>query len=280
MITALRIIKEDNKSMISRIRSLVFPYSIETETLRLNNISVFNIRYHRRRGNVRFDKIYEKCIGHSKVILCDKSVNLFNTPFRRFESTLLNRSLMKNYIVKLLTLSNIPPKDLTVSYYDPDAGNPSFISELLRFTSKLTVVTDMPKFYEKEAARISDSSGAAVLISNNLSDLIPCDILIAPDVIRKNIPSYESSLIFTCAEPTVSLCGNIIYTYPSDFPQEITELCPEGIDIGCFLSAVFILYKQKQLGKLIPHSCGDKYNVYSDEIMLRKLKASCMFSPQ
>ena len=77
MITALRIIKEDNKSMISRIRSLVFPYSIETETLRLNNISVFNIRYHRRRGNVRFDKIYEKCIGHSKVILCDKSVNLF-----------------------------------------------------------------------------------------------------------------------------------------------------------------------------------------------------------
>ena len=138
----------------------------------------------------------------------------------------------------------------------------------------------MPKFYEKEAARISDNSGAAVLVSNNLSDLIPCDILIAPDVIRKNIPSYESSLIFTCAEPTVSLCGNIIYTYPSDFPQEITELCPEGIDIGCFLSAVFILYKQKQLGKLIPHSCGDKYNVYSDEIMLRKLKASCMFSPQ
>lgn len=279
MITSLQIIEEENNTIISKLRSLFFPCKIETGIVRSDNISVYNIRYHKRRGSIDFEKLYDKCIGHSKVILCDKNVNLFNTPFRRFESTLLNKCLMKNYIINILTLSEISPKDLKISYYDPDAGNPSFVSELLRFSSNLTVVTDMPKFYEKEVDRITDNSGASVLVSNNTSDLFPCDILIAPDIIRKAIPSYESSLIFTCAKPAVSLCGNIICGYPSDFPERITSICPEGTDIGYFISAVYVIFKEKELGRIIPHSCSDMYTEYSNDNIIRRIKANCMFSP-
>ncbi len=277
MITVLNILKENEHTFSDRIKGLFFPYRIETELKRRGNISVYSLVYHRRRGDIRFDKIYEKCIGLNKVLLCDKNVNLFNTHFRRFESYGLQRRLMINYLCHILELAEISPDNLIISYYDPNGSHPSVLQELLEFTSDITVVTDMPAFYEKEAQRISDDNGAVIRVSNEISALYPCDILIAPDVIRKNIPTARSTLVFTVDRPYVPIKGNIIYRYPSDYPKELCELCPEGTELWYFMSAMYTICKQKQLGELVPDSCSDLYMTFSADMMIRQIRARCMF---
>lgn len=277
MITALHIISEPENTFWGEIKSFFVPYRIDTDILRYEKISLFNVTYHRYRGAVRFDKIYEKCIGFNKVVLCDKNVNLFNTPFRRFESFSLQRCLMRNYLVSILSQADIYPKNLKIAYFDPEAEYPSMLCDLLNYSSDITVVTDMPAFYENEAERITADTGAMIRVSAEISDVCSGDIIIAPDVIRKKLPTAESSVIFTVDRPAVSVSGNLICRYTADYPVELVSICPENTELWYFMSAMYSVFRQKQLGDIVPSSCGDTYRVFSDDLIIRNIKAKCMF---
>lgn len=277
MMTVLSIVKNEEMSRREKILSLIRPYKIRTEVRKSGKISVYHIEYRRRRGKIRFDKIYDSMIGKSKLILCDKNINLFNTPFRRFFSLSLNRQLMRNFIIDFLKQTEISPDNLKISYYDPQAEYPSLVEELIAYTNDLTVVTEMPKFYENESDRITEKSGASVMVSNNVSRLYPCDILICPTMIRKPISAAASTLIFTVCRPAVTVSGNIIYKYIADWPDYLKELMPDGIDEDYFMSGLYIIAKEKDLGKYIPFSCGDQFETYTKETIIRRLKAKCMF---
>ncbi len=277
MITALHIKSEQADTFPEKIKSFFVPYRIDTDIMRYENISLFNITYHRYRGAVRFDKIYEKCIGFNKVVLCDKNVNLFNTPFRRFESFSLQRCLMRNYLVSILSQADIYPKNLKIAYFDPEAEYPSMLCGLLNYTSDITVVTDMPAFYENEAERITADTGAVIRVSTEIYDICCGDIIVAPDVIRKKIPTAESSIIFTVDRPAVSLSGNIICRYTADYPEELVSICPENTELWYFMSALYSVCRQKQLGDIVPSSCGDIYRAFANDLIIRNIKAKCMF---
>ena len=275
MITVLNVRKKNELGLRDRLLSVICPYRITEQTKRSDDICVYELTYLQRRGRIRYDKLYDRCRGKSKVILCSRELNLFNTPFKRFNSLSLKRELMKNYLFSVLKKCDIEPYRLHISFYDPNAEYPSFVQELLEYSSCITVVTDMPKFYENEAGRITAENGANIIVSDNISDLYPCDIIISPAVIRKPISAAASTLIFTTAYPTVTVAGNIICRYDITMPEKYRKLRPDSIDDMYFMSALYILCRQTELAKLLPENCGDNSIQYDTDTIVRQIRAKC-----
>ena len=275
MITVLNVRKKNELGFRDKLLSFIRPYKITAQTKRTDDICIYELTYLQRRGRIRFDKLYDCCKGKSKVILCSRELNLFNTPFKRFNSQSLKREIMKNYIFSVLKKCDIEQYRLHIYFYDPGAEYPSFVQALLEYSSCITVVTDMPKFYENEAERITAENGANIIVSNNISDLYPCDIIISPDVIRKPLSAAASTLIFTTAYPTVSAAGNIICRYDVTMPDKYSKLRPDGIDDMYFMSALYILCRQTELAKLLPESCGDNSVQYDTDTIVRQIRAKC-----
>lgn len=272
MMTVLNIEQVQNKSILDTIRSVFRPYSIETELKENDDASVLSITYRQKRGEIKFNKIYEHCIGRRKTILCDKKINLFNTHFRRFNSLTLKKRLMENYICSILDSADFPPSELSISYYDPKAESPSLAEKLLKYTSRLTVVSDMPRFYENEAERLAKKCGASVIVSNSPDKLIPCNILIAPTVIKESLPTVSSSLIFTIHRPPVPISGNVITDYQAELPEKYASLKSDFIDDIYFMSGLYSLCSAYELGEIIPTGCGNQFDEFTNENIIHQIK--------
>ncbi len=272
MMTLLNIEQVKNKNILDAFLSLFRPYSIETELKENDDASVLSITYLQRRGTVRFNKIYEHCIGRRKTILCDEKLNLFNTHFKRFNSLTFKKRLLENYICSILDSADFPPSELEISYYDPKAESPSFAEKLLKYTSRLTVVSNMPRFYENEAERLAEKYGASMLVSNSVEKLVPCSILIAPTIIKESLPTVSSSLIFTLKRPPIPVSGNIITDYTAALPEKYAALKPDFVDDIYFMSGLYSLCSAYELGEIIPTGCGNQFDEFTNESMIRQIK--------
>ena len=279
LINVLTIRNEKDHSLKSRLLSLLRPYRIETQVKSIDDICIFDITYTRRRskGSVRYDRIYRLCAGKSKVILCSRDTEPVSTPLRRFESLSLQRCLMTNYICDILSKSGISPAGLHISYYDPRGEYPGIAEKLLKYCSALTIVTDMPRFYENEAERISAGSDTDIIVSNEPDDIYPCDMIVAPEVIKRPISAALSTLVFTVGQPASTVTGNVIYKYNARLPERYKALMPEGIDEIYFMSGLYELGRQIKLAEIIPSGCGNRDQEFDNEMIIRQLKAGCGF---
>lgn len=275
MLTVLNIKNEKTTNINQKIHALLRPYKIETELRQCENIEVHYINYISRRGEIKFDKIYDCCIGKRKTVLCDSDISLDKSKLKRFTGIHFKKIMLENFVCSILDKSDIPPSDIRISYYDPLADNPAFAERLLGYSTRLTVVSDMPRFYENEAERIADKCGASVMVSNDLSALCPCDLLIAPIIIDKAIPTTHNDIIFTLSSPLAAVSGNIITEYYTEFPEKYSPLLPEGFDEMYFLSGLYSLCSVYELDRLIPHSCGSVNQKYTAENIIRLIQTKC-----
>ena len=274
MLTVLNIEDKKPKNLVQAIKAIFRPYIINAEIRNAGGISVADISYIRKRGDIRFNKIYEYCIGSSKTILCDKNISLKGTPFRRFEGFELNKKLLENFICDILENSETDPAQLSISYYDPDADSPAFAERLLKYSSKLTVVSNMPRFYENESDRLLNEYGVSMIVSNSLDRLYPCDILIAPCKIKRPLPSVPSTPVFTVHRPLVAVPGNIITGYDIEIPEKYKPLKPDSTDKDYFLSGLYSLCAAHDIGALIPHSCKSDCRTFTKSDIIRLIGAS------
>ncbi len=276
MIVALNIVKSQNNSFFEKFKSVFKPYDIYTDIISRNDIKILYIKYIQKRKKVNFKKIYECTIGYPKTIICSDKISLENTSFKRFKSNDFNVVMMKNFIMDILKSSDIAPSRLKISFYDPNAEYPLFAEELLDYTSQLTIVSNMPRFYENESERYMNEHGISVIVSNSVSKLMPCDILIAPSEIKCIIPTASSSLIFTSYRPSVPVSGTVMTQYIPEFPYEYSDLKPDFVDGFYFLSALYTMCGLTKLEDLIPVMCesGNKF-LYKEQI-IKKLKAKTL----
>lgn len=272
MLTVLEIEKNSNKTLMQKIISLFRPYEISTATKKHNKIFVLYIKYRLNRGRIRYNKIYNYALCAPKTVLCSSELELENTPFSRFENDEYACIMMQNAVCDILGKADISPDSVKIAYYDPMADAPLFTEKLSDFTSQLTVITNMPKFYEKESERLSESIGASFTVNNSPERLSDCDILICPKRIDTKLPVSEKTIIFTTSKPAVSLRGTVIYEFFPEIPYKYQRLKPESLDSLYFLSALYSLCGVKELGKLIPAACGDGQILYTSERLAQRIK--------
>ena len=273
MLTVLEIKKEEPKSLADRVMSVVKPYSIETEIKKTKNIEVANVKYTFRRGEIRFDKILNHCMGKSKTVLCSESVSLKNTPFRRFCGLEYKKIMMQNFLTDVLSKLYNESYDMNIVYFDSTAENPLFVQQLLKFTSNLTVISDMPRFYENEMERVADDCGASVTVSNDIDAAGNFDILISPTVIDREIAAPSGSIVFTVSVPKAPVSGICITDYHVHFPAEYQSILPEEIDEDIFLAALYSLCGITSLADEIPFSCSNSYSIFTEQAMIRKFSS-------
>lgn len=275
MLVVLDIRKDELRSFMQKLKAVFRPCEICADIICKNEIAVLHIRYKQRRGGIRFNKIYKYTVGAPKTVLCDNDLSLVDTPFTRFESDELNICMMKNFICSALKAADIPPSELKISFFDPTAEYPLFAEKLLNYTSCLTVVSNMPRFYENESERHLNELGVSTIVSNSIEKLTPCDILICPSKIKAHLPTATSSLIFTSHRPLVNVSGTVITRYVPEFPVQFKEIKPECVDDFYFLSALYTLCGITELEKLNPQYCECDTAKFSLEQTITRIKTNC-----
>ncbi|MDD6489089.1 MAG: hypothetical protein PUG48_04670 [Clostridia bacterium] len=275
MLVVLDIRKDELHSFMQKLKAIFRPYEISADIIAKNDIAVLHIRYKQKRGSIRFNKIYKYTVGVPKTVLCSNDLSLTDTPFTRFESDEFNIQMMKNFICSALKTADIPPSELKISFFDPTAEYPLFAEKLLNFTSCMTVVSNMPKFYENESERHLNELGVSTIVSNSTEKLTPCDILICPSKIKVHLPTKTSSLIFTGHRPLVNVSGTVITRYTPEFPVKFKEIKPECVDDFYFLSALYTLCGITELEKLTPQSCECDTAKFSLEQTVKMIKTHC-----
>ncbi len=269
MLTVLKITNEKDSGFGKKLLSVFKPYQLKTELRRCGDIEINYINYILRRGTIKYDKLYNCCIGKRKTILCDREISLEGSRLKRFTGIIFKKIMLDNFVCDILKKADIDPKKINISYYDPNAENPALAERLLSFCTNLTVVSDMPKFYENESERIAGDSGALFTVSNDISAVSPCDILIAPTIIKKALPTVSSNIIFTIYPPSAYVPGNIITDYYCEFPEKYNSLADDTIDEMYLLAGLYSLCGINSLSELVPHSCGGSGIKYSAEDIIR-----------
>ena len=272
MLTVLKITNEKSCGISRRLLSILKPYQIKTEIRKCGDVEINYIDYILRRGNIKYDKLYNCCIGKRKTILCDKKISLEGSRLKRFTGINFKKIMLDNFICDILKKADIEPTKIKISYYDPNAENPALAEDLLSYCTDLTVVSDMPRFYENESERIAEKCGAIFTVSNDISALCQCDILIAPTIIKKALPTVSSNIIFTVCPPSAPVAGNIITDYYCELPRKYIPFVDDTLDGMYLLAGLYSLCGINSLASLIPHSCGGSGIKYTTDEIVRIIK--------
>lgn len=260
------------KTMAGKLKSLLRPFEIEARVKKQSRISVMHIKYRRFRGRVNTGKIYPMTIGCCKTILCDEDTDLSGTSFRRFEDDSFSLEMMKNFVFELLEQTAVSPHEINISYYDPMGDHPSIAERLLKYTSCLTVLTNVPKFYEKESERLADIYGSPLIVANDPGKLYDSDIVITSSAVDAPMRLSSGCIVFSPSAPLVSMKNPVIYDYFVDIPYKYKRLKPDKTDTFYFLSALYTLCEANDLLKIVPKKCGDGGAVYSTERLISRIK--------
>ncbi len=252
--TILTINKQIPEKLSGKLSSLFFPQKLTHTEQSFGSYTIHHVQCDLSRGYPDLKKLSRLLPVEENRILCDEDVSLLETPFSRFESVSLTRHMMQNFIKALVKKSNGSLREIHTCFYDPQAEMPLFLDTLQHYFRHLTVVSDMPRFYENEAIRIADDSGAVIRVSNSPDALAGCQIVIAPSKINRPLPSVHSTIIFSTAKPLVSMPGTIISGYTAAVPDRYRSFMPEGIKTSYFLSGLYELCHEKSLSEIIPYA--------------------------
>lgn len=271
MLTAITMTEEKPTRIREIISSLFRPYRITVRARSAPGASLREIRYTRLRGKVDL-KALEKEALPQRAVLCTNEIDLDGSKLRRLRSTALSVRWCESFVEEVMGLLSAEKISPRIAFYDPDAEQPSFARKLLSFVTSVTVVTDMPRFYENEAARAAEETGAVMIVSNDTDALFPCDMLIAPGRITSPLPCVPLTPVFTTERPYVSLPGTIIDGYRAPLPERYRELCPEGIDEYELMSALYAFSGAAELGAEKPDRCLCSGKSYTAQDIVRIIK--------
>jgi len=270
-IASLETIVQKPEGIINRLKSLFKPYEISAKTKKQNKISVLSLRYISHRGSIDWNKVYSYLVGCSKTVLCKPDLLPDNTPIIRFDDKTLVCKLMFNFIGHLLDQASFSLKDIRIGLIDPDGSFTEMTSVLIRYTSNLYVLTDMPKFYENVSDHLLKEYGMSFMIHNESDLLKDCDIVIAPKKLSSSISVPAHSVLFTTQSPQIPLRCCTITDYIVDVPYKYQRIQPDHTDNCYFLSALYSLCGVKELENIIPVKCTDGNGLFTAERLIHHL---------
>lgn len=273
MLAALSVEKHSLNTRWSRIKARFHPYDITAGLRKHHKAVILRVKYEDYRGSINWKKLSPYLVGCQKQILCDPYIDLSETPFTRFEDTTYTLRLMKNFVTHMLEQAALPPHELKIAYYDPMAVYPEMVTALASYTSCLTIVTDMPRFYERQSEQLMAQYGIPLSVSNSTEDLSGSHIILSTEVIDTAWPLSAQSIVFTVKPPLVSLKGTILSQYRVTVPYPYQRLQPPKTDNVYFLSALYSLCGVQELENLVPDQCSDRQGLFTAERLTQRLRS-------
>lgn len=255
MITALTIKDERPHGFCGRIRAVFSPYEINIKHIndKYLKLDMLHIKYIKKSGTVKFSKIKRAVQADFSEILCAKKERLpKKLGFKRFESSEYSRQLCVNSAEEYIRRLNREPSDLRISLYDPSGKFGGAAERLIKYTSTLKVATNAVRFYEAENERLMCEYGAAILIRDDIDELLPCDVLVAPQTITVPLSLSGTTAVFTGSRPRAPVGGIVYYSFEVPLPICFEGIKPAELSDTYFLSAMYTLGKMRWLGNIVP----------------------------
>ncbi len=253
MITALTIKRIRPCGIKERFRAVFSPYEIKVKHIqdKYLGLNMLHITYIQKDSIVRFKKIKRAVHADFTETLCAYDVVLPRSlGFKRFDSTEYSCRLCINASEEYICRLGVKPDRLRISLYDPIGKFVNAAERLIGYTKSLKIATKALSFYEAENERLMCEYGATLLIRDKLDEVLPCDILVAPQTITEPISVTSSTVIFTGSTPKVSVGGIVYDSFKVSLPPCFEGIKPEELSNTYFLSALYSLEKMKWLGGL------------------------------
>lgn len=192
--------------------------------------------------------------------------------FKRFDNPMYIRRLCINAAEGYIKSLNCDPNELRISLFDP-SGRFSFAAErFIKYTNSLQVATSAVRFYEAENERFMREYGATIFVHSNFYDVIPCDILVAPQTITMPISCGSTMTIFTGSRPKVPVCGIVHDNFSIRLPVCLEDIKPKELSDTYFLSALYTSWQNEMAFERIPTNGGRTISSKNNQTLT---KASC-----
>ncbi len=255
MITALTVKRIRPCGIRERFRAVFSPYEIKVKHIqdKFLGLNMLHITYIQKDSAVRFKKIKRAVHAGFTETLCAYNVTLPRSlGFKRFESTEYSCQLCINAAEEYIRQLDAEPDELRISLYDLTGRFVNAAERLARYTKSLKIATKAISLYEAENERLMREYGAALLVRDRLGEILPCDILVAPQTITEPLSVTSGTAVFTGSPPKVSVGGIVYDRFEVPLPACFKEIKPEELSNTYFLSALYSLEKMKWLGGLCP----------------------------
>ena len=271
MIVSLNVERCRCKSIAEKIHSLFIPYRIDARIRKKNHISVLQMNYTAMRGRIRYRKLFPYMAGTKKVVLCDKDTDLSDSGVKRFENNDFCLTMITSFLRNMFSGNEHIVSGIKSAYYDPMGEHPETAEQLLDIFPDLTVVTDMPKYYEVFADNLLNEKGLVLTVSNDPEQLAQRDIAVTSCAIDRTMPLPSRCLVFSPQKPLISTKYTVLWDYSVKVPYKYLALLPDGIEDMYFLSALYTLAGVRSLARLIPASASDGNEIFTSERLIKSL---------
>lgn len=236
--------------------------SVRSELCGADGVALRKITYVCRNGTVDFSRIAVALNGQLDGVLCPEELILpENAGFTRFENRGYKRRMACNLALRLLKGLYSRGRRVGVALYDPEGHYKGLLPALIRMTGDVLTVTDCTPDYEKVCTEIADETGVSVRLTENRSPLGGRALIIAPEQIRERLPLSSGAVVLSGFEPSEPVPGLVYYRYHLRVPERFRRIKPESLSAEYFLGALYSKAHRRELGELVPFSCGSSASI-------------------
>ncbi len=238
------------------------------EVVEYNGVRIVHIIYSKYNKNINWNKIKVLAGNEKNNILCSADIAIpKNSGIKRYYTNTLKERISENTALEVIKRCSNSFTGLKVGLYDPNANKKELIPTLIKYTDNITVVTNATdEYYQVYKQTIADT-GAVLILKQSVSALKNCNIVIAPERIKVQLPVDDNTVIFTSSKPAICQSGRVFTSYVVILNESYKEIKPHSLSDEYFAQALYDKGKQYRLGTLLPILCISEFgNSTIDEI--------------
>lgn len=255
MMNVLIVKNEIKPSFFNIIKSLFSKNEIVLKTAYFSNIKINYIIVNQKKMSIPWTKVKSFMNDDTRNIICEKSLVLPDElGFSRSDDKPFNEVLCINSAKYVIQNLNSIPEKLKIALYDPFCEYYHILEDIIMFSRHIKIITNNVNDYLKNISSLTDTYGVSIPISNKLSWISPCNILIAPKINSKFYVS-SNTLTFTTGNQASGLNGIIFNNYKLNVSSDISNLIPKEIPVESFIAALYNTKKFSKLNLIIPDCC-------------------------
>lgn len=265
MLTALTIKDYSNKKIHFR---LFKRDKTNLEVVEYNGVQLVHIIYYKYRQKINWSKISQLAGNERNNILCNANIIIpKDCGIKRYYTNSLKERIAENTALEVIKRCSEKQPSLKIGLYDPQGKRTELVSTLIKYSDNITVVTNATEDYYRIYKEIISNTGAVLVVKRNLTALKNCDIIIAPQKIKEQLPLQDNTVVFTASKPAVCYKGRVFYSYIVSFSESYKEIKPYSLSDEYFAQALYDKGKQHRLGTVLPILCiSEGINSTIDEI--------------
>ena len=245
MFATVEFYERDNR-VKSRMKRLMGKSEIVTERVSLSeNEYFYKIRVPVHKNKYPVSKLRRVASGVNDGLLFPEGFT-DEVGVKVYRSSFFREILLFNSAVSLLEKGGYDPSVTLITLIDKKGFLSSQTERLIPLAGEIRVVTDNVRAYERTAGRVMEEYGLSLLVSDKLSSIPERGIIIS---FKSNvIPVYFKGLLIT-GEKRLLPFAKVLTGTGIKAEEKYMSLCPSGIDMTDFLSALCEVCFQKELRK-------------------------------